>query len=238
MYPIKSFDELSRFCRTNQEVFKGEVKRLVLLFQGLNRFEYYDQVTSDIEFLLAEKSSLLVIPYLAPWSWMNVSSVMYTNWLVEEIFRLFELPQDTKIVSTGFSMGGLAALIYPIFSDRSIAGVMANSPVCNLVEHFQERRDVPRTLINAFISYPDGLEEGIRSRSPIHQIEAMKKIPYFIVAGGADDQVSKARHADQLVKLMREKNFDITYHEIPTMRHWRVNDYDVWKDMLNFITER
>ena len=107
-----------------------------------------------------------------------------------------------------------------------------------LLEHFHERRDLPRTLLNAFISYPDGLEEGLRSRSPIHRIDAMKRIPYFIVAGGADDQVSKANHADPLVKLMREKNFDITYHEIPTMRHWHINDYDVWKSMMDFITER
>ena len=135
-------------------------------------------------------------------------------------------------------LGGLAALVYPMFANREIAGVVANSPVCNLLEHFHERRDLPRTLLNAFISYPDGLEEGLRSRSPIHRIDAMKRIPYFIVAGGADDQVSKANHADPLVKLMREKNFDITYHEIPTMRHWHINDYDVWKSMMDFITER
>ena len=137
-----------------------------------------------------------------------------------------------------WALGGLAALVYPMFANREIAGVVANSPVCNLLEHFHERRDLPRTLLNAFISYPDGLEEGLRSRSPIHRIDAMKRIPYFIVAGGADDQVSKANHADPLVKLMREKNFDITYHEIPTMRHWHINDYDVWKSMMDFITER
>lgn len=89
-----------------------------------------------MELLLAEKSTLLVIPYLAPWSWMNVPSVLYTNWLVEEIFRLFDLPQDTRIISTGFSMGGLAALVYPMFANREIAGVVANSPVCNLLDNF------------------------------------------------------------------------------------------------------
>ena len=82
MNPIMTFEELDKYCRTNREVFKGEVKRVALLFQGLNRFEYYDQVTSNVELLLAEKSTLLVIPYLAPWSWMNVPSVLYTNWLV------------------------------------------------------------------------------------------------------------------------------------------------------------
>lgn len=60
MNPIMTFEELDKYCRTNREVFKGEVKRVALLFQGLNRFEYYDQVTSNVELLLAEKSTLLV----------------------------------------------------------------------------------------------------------------------------------------------------------------------------------
>ena len=218
MNPIMTFEELDKYCRTNREVFKGEVKRVALLFQGLNRFEYYDQVTSNVELLLAEKSTLLVIPYLAPWSWMNVPSVLYTNWLVEEIFRLFDLPQDTRIISTGFSMGGLAALVYPMFANREIAGVVANSPVCNLLEHFHERRDLPRTLLNAFISYPDGLEEGLRSRSPIHRIDAMKRIPYFIVAGGADDQVSKAGRCTSATSSTMPNSAKVSRYRSTTLR--------------------
>lgn len=227
--------ELPRFCRTNLEYIHAPIRSIALEFQGLNRYEYFEQPSCGLELELAEAGVLYVIPYTAPWSWMNEAATRYTDWMLDNLFRVLELPQSTPIVSTGYSMGGLAAIIYPVYAKREIAACMANSPVCDLVRHIPERDDLPRTILNAFMASPQGLEEGVRSRSPVHQIDRLKDIPYLIVAGERDGEVFKARHSDRLAQMMRERGLRLDYRELPTMRHWQINDYATLRDAIAFV---
>ncbi|MCR4950965.1 MAG: prolyl oligopeptidase family serine peptidase [Solobacterium sp.] len=232
---IESINDLANYARTNLSSLRKPIRSIVLQFQGLNRYMYLTQPTCETELVLADHGDLFVIPYTAPWNWMNESALRYTDWLLDEIFRLFDLPKDLPIVSTGYSMGGLAALIFPIYSSHKVTACMANSPVCDLVSHFHERIDLPRTILNAFITYPDGLEAGIESHSPLHQVDKMPDIPYWIVAGGADEEVIKARHSDRLIEAMKARGLRVTYHDVEDMQHWQINRYDVLKEMHAFL---
>ena len=129
---------MSKFCHSNLRHIRGEIREVVLEFQGLNRYEYFTQPSRPQELLWADEGILFVIPYTHPWSWMNEASVAYVNWLLDELFRLLALDSATPIVSTGFSMGGQEAIIYPMYADRPVAAVMANSPVCDLKYHLTE----------------------------------------------------------------------------------------------------
>lgn len=231
-----SRETLFRFARTNADALSRTIRGVVLEFQGLNRFEMHMQPSKPMELELADAGILFVIPYAAPWSWMNESAVRYTNEVLDAIFRIFALPGDTPIVSTGFSMGGLAALMYPVFAERPMAACYANSPVCDLPAHFHERDDVPRTLTTAFIAHPGGVQAGILSRSPLHRLDAMPDIPYRIVAGGLDTDVAKSRHGDGLVRAMERRGMNVIYDELPLMRHWQITNYGVYRAYVHFIS--
>ena len=235
MTPLKNISEIKKYCRANWEYIEGPIRSVVVEFQGLNRLEYLVQPSCQLELELASENILYVIPYTDPWGWMNETQAQYTDWLLERLFELLSIDRNVPVISTGYSMGGLGALMYPVFSRHNVSACMANSPVCDLVSHFTERDDLPRTLMSAFMSYPGGLEAGLESRSPIHQIDRLKQIPYFIVAGWKDTDVSIKNHSQRLTALMQERGMTLTYYALPTMIHWKINDYRVLRASIDFI---
>ena len=116
-------------------------------------------------------------------------------------------------------MGGLSALIYTLYAEKTPDACAANCPVCDLPYHFTERADLPRTLLCAYMADEDTLEEALVRHSPLDQVRNMPDIPYFLVHGDADLSVNKEKHSDRFVKAMREEGRKITYAEIPGMRH-------------------
>ncbi|MBO4547737.1 MAG: prolyl oligopeptidase family serine peptidase, partial [Abditibacteriota bacterium] len=173
---------------------------------------------------LAEKGIVYIFPYYGPWSWMNRSGVRFTDALVEAVFKGFSLPKNTPIVSTGGSMGGLSALVYPVYARRTPVAVAADSPVCDLVYHFGERPDLPRTLVAAFADYDCSLDQALRSASPIDLVKKMPKIRYYIVHGDKDVAVNKKAHPDRLVPEMKKAGLDVTYIEVPGMEHCNMGE--------------
>ena len=229
-------DELNRYCWSNADRINGIIKRAVLEFQGLNRFQMLDQPTAlDLE--LADRNVLYVIPYTAPWSWMNRSAQAYTDRLLTSIFKAYDLPEELPVVSSGYSMGGQAALMYTLFGTRRISACYANSPVCDLIAHFREREDIPRTLVNALIGSEASFETELVRHSPLHRAGDLPDIPYMIVAGEADDQVNKAVHSDRFVERMRQLGRNVRYDQLPDMRHWQITDYKVYRAYVDFLCE-
>ena len=227
-------NELGQYCRWNGELVGRKARRVVLEFQGLNRCQMVDQ-PSPLELELGAKDVLYVIPYTAPWSWMNRAAQLYTDVLVESIFQALELAEDTPVVSTGYSMGGQAALMYTLYGECKISACYANSPVCDLTAHFGEREDIPRTLVNAFAAGPGDLETELKRHSPLDQADKLPDIPYMIVAGEQDRQVDKRIHSDRFVERMRGLGRNVRYRELPDMRHWQITDYGVYREYVEFI---
>ncbi len=211
-------DNIDRFAFTNISEIRKPVRGLVLSFHGLG---YMGEITeqNDYTLRLADLGIAFVFPYYGPWSWMNRSGVRFTDALVEAVFHRFSLPDTTPIVSTGGSMGGLSALVYPVYARRTPVAVAADSPVCDLVYHFDERPDLPRTLVAAFGDYSCSFEEALRSASPLHLVDRMPKIKYYIVHGDKDTAVNKKAHPDRLVPEMKKAGLDVTYIEVPGMEH-------------------
>ena len=209
---------IDSFAFTNVSIVKKPVKGIVLSFHGLG---YRDMIGEQNGYTrdLAEKGIVYIFPYYGPWSWMNLSGVRFTDAVVEAVFKGFSLPKNTPIVSTGGSMGGLSALVYPVYARRTPVAVAADSPVCDLEYHFGERPDLPRTLVAAFADYDCSLEEAIRSASPLHLVKRMPRIKYYIVHGDKDTAVNKKAHPDRLVPEMKQAGLDVTYIEVPGMEH-------------------
>ncbi len=222
MEKIINSSNVQMFAHTNEELIKGKIRGIMLSFHGLNNTTMVNE-HAEPEMFCAENGILYVFPYYDPWGWMNVADVKYVDDVIDAIIEKFRLPDNIPIASTGGSMGGLSALVYTKYAKRTPVCCAANSPVCDLVTHYTERPDLPRTIYHAFSAYEGTLDEAMRSASPLHLVEELPNIPYYIVHGTADAAVNKGLHSDKFVAEMKKSGKDIVYDEVDGMRHCKLD---------------
>ncbi len=129
MNRVMTRENLISFAYVNNNVCAKPIRGIVLSFLGLNSTSMYAADTMEGEFN-GEKGILYVVPYYNPWAWMNRQAVAYTDEILDVLFEAYDLDEKILIVSTGGSMGGQAALVYPVYAKRAPAAVVANCPVC------------------------------------------------------------------------------------------------------------
>jgi len=209
MKKIITYDTLKNFTYTNDDLIRGEVKGIILSFMGLGGAGMFAE--NERGTALAQRGIVYLIPYLNPWNWMNEQAVSYTDELIDVLFEHYGLAENTPVVSTGGSMGGLCALVYTKYARRTPKACVANCPVCDLLYHFTERPDLPRTLVSAYGMYEaDTLEEAMATASPMHLIDCMPDVKYTVFHCDADMAVNIHRHSEKFVEEMK-KAHDIEY---------------------------
>ena len=224
-------DNLSLFAYTNGDNLKGSPREIAVEFHGLG---FTSVIKNDDEYInrFTEKDILYVFPYYGPWSWMNDDSISMVDDIISAAADKYGA-YDVPVIITGKSMGGLSALVYTAYASVTPTACAANCPVCDLVEHYNERKDLPRTLIAAY-GYRNGdLTEKLKAHSPFHIASKMPAIPYYIVHGDADGEVNKVVHSDKFVNEIRTRR-KVTYIEVPGMEHCQMPD-DVLNGFLDFI---
>lgn len=212
-------ETVDSYAFTNRALLRGAPKGIVLVFHGLGGGLAIRTECNEFEKRCAGEDVLTVFPYYGPWSWMNMNSVRYVEDVLAALRKIWGLPDSVPVVSTGYSMGGLSALMFTRYAKITPAGCCANCPVCDLPLHVNERPDLPRTIYLAFSGYECGMEAALRAHSPLHQAAEMPKIPYYIVHGDADASVSKPLHSDRFVAAMRGAGREVRYREVPGMTH-------------------
>ena len=181
----------------------------------------------DKKFCITTRTILLVIPYYNPWSWMNRQAFVYTAEILSVLKERYSLPNDIPIVSSGLSMGGLAAMVWAKDIKPAPVACVLNCPVFDLAEMLARRQHaIYRTLYSAFYSaHEDGtLEDAFKKVSPLHMIDEMPKIDYYIFQCEDDDNVCKSTHSDPFVTEMRRRGHRVTYHTIPGRGHCDLPD--------------
>ena len=225
---------IDSFAYCNANICNQPFRGIVIDFHGLGEtgMKFTPPALGQ---LCAEKGIIYIMPYDNPWSWMNDLAVRYVDEIVDAVIKKYSLSDNIPIVSCGGSMGGLSALIYTRYAKRTPVACAVNCAVCDLPYHYDERADLPHTIYSAFMHYPCDLQAAIESASPLHQVSNMPKIPYYVVAGGADTAVNKVNHSDKFVTAMKEKQYDVTYIEVPNMGHCELSE-DNLNDYFGFIT--
>lgn len=217
MEKIITYDTLRSFAYSNDTLCTRPIRGLVVSFFGLGVLEMYAEDLAAGRYF-AEKGILYLVPYNNPWAWMNAQAVSYTDELIDVLAEHYGLPDTLPIVSTGGSMGGLAALTYMVYAKRTPAACVANCPVCDLPYHYTERPDLPRTLYSALFNEEGTLQEALRSRSPLHLAEKMPAAKYIIFHCEEDMAVNKQQHSDRLVEKLSAIR-DVTYIPVPGRGH-------------------
>lgn len=223
---IINYENLRNFAYSNDKFCKRPIRGIVIIFPGLGGMPIHsDDFEEGIFF--AENGIICLVPYYNPWSWMNKQAVAYTDEVLTCIMNQYSLDASTPIVSSGGSMGGQSALVYMVYAKYTPVACVANCPVCDLLFHYTERKDLPRTLYSAFFNESDAFEQALMSASPIHLIDKMPDADYYIFHCENDSAVNKSKHSDRFVAKMKE-NHNIIYHSVPQKDHC-----DLPEDMKN-----
>ncbi|MEA4888753.1 MAG: prolyl oligopeptidase family serine peptidase [Clostridiaceae bacterium] len=218
MERVISYDTLRFFAYSNDKICSFPIKGIVLDFFGLGGQQMFNDDT-QMGKELAKEGILLLIPYNNPWAWMNAQAVRYTDEIVNTIIDKYSLDEKVPIVSSGGSMGGLSALIYTRYAEHTPVACIANCPVCDLPYHYTERPDLPRTLYSAFYySAADNIDEAMKAASPLHLVNEMPDVDYYIFHCENDSSVNIKRHSERFVSEM-QKRHRIRYYTVPGRDH-------------------
>lgn len=218
MEKIINYENLSSFAYSNDKEITGEIKGVVLDFFGLGGMGMYPNGTKFGHFF-AEHNVLYVIPYSNPWGWMNRDEVRLTDEILDVLFDKLNLSDDIPIVSSGGSMGGLACIVYTKYAKRTPCGCVANCPVCDLVYHFTERVDLPRTIYSAFYNYEGDLNSALKSASPLHLIDTLPaKTEYIVFHCDKDSAVNINMHSEKFVDVL-SKTRDVKFFIVKDRDH-------------------
>lgn len=219
MEKIINYENLRKFAYSNDKLIKGEIKGVAIDFFGLGGQAMYNREDTKTGILLAEHNILFFIPYANPWGWMNRQEINLTDEIMDVLFEHYGLDEKTPIVSTGGSMGGLCSLVYSKYAKRTPVACVSNCPVCDLVYHFNEREDLPRTLYSAFCDCEGELNDVLAKYSPYHLAATMPKIKYTLFHCSKDGAVNIEKHSEKFVEKMKELGYDITFHVVPDRDH-------------------
>ena len=214
MNRFMTYDQLRKYAYVNDQVCKKDVRGIALRFFGLGNTSMYSADIIEGEYY-GERGILYVIPYTNPWSWMNRQAAAYTDEILDVLFEKYELEETVPIVSTGGSMGGLSALVYPVYTKRTPSAVVANCPACDIFYEYFERKDRPdlaRTLCSAVWNEEGDLETALKTISPFHLLDRMPDIPYHIFHCDEDRSLNIDRHSSALVPEMRKRGLNVTYY--------------------------
>lgn len=217
MNKLITYETLRKFAYSNDRICKRPIRGIAVSFFGLGGAAMYAEDTEEGK-LFAEQGILFVIPYTNPWAWMNRQAVCYTDEILDVLIAHENLSEDIPIVSSGGSMGGLAALVYTAKAKRTPAACVANCPVCDLPAHFSERDDLPRTLYSAFYDKEGDIAEVLKDASPVHLADKMPEARYTIFHCEEDKAVNKSLHSDVFVRKLRER-FPVAYYAVPERGH-------------------
>jgi dipeptidyl aminopeptidase/acylaminoacyl peptidase len=221
------------FAFVGDSLLGSPVKSIVVDFPGLGSTEMKKELDT-FESELAGKGALFLSPFVNPWNWMNEKTVDFVDYLCDILKRKFS--PNCKVVTKGYSMGGHSSLTYPMFSKHAVSAALAVCPVCDIHFHYSERPDLPRTFHDAYGSYDD-ISEVLKSRSPIYHIDKMQNCKYLIIHGCLDQAVSKKKHSDRLVPLMRTQGKTVAYIEDADMKHCSPMAESTTESMLRFLRD-
>lgn len=229
-----TYENLREYAYSNDKLIRGEIKGIVLDFPGCGTLTMRSEEL-DIHIVQAQKGLINIRPYYNPWCWMNRQTVRFVDEIVSVVMEHYHLPENIPIVSSGTSMGGLGALVYAHEAKRTPIRCVAHCPVCDLTHRFREGGEFPRTIYSAFGSYEDmTLEEAMKTASPIHLVETMPNIPYYLFHSRADEIVNIDAHSRKFVKAM--KDYEIQLYEVEDSIHGDLPE-ELWEQYYKCISD-
>jgi len=237
---IVNINNLDWFCNTNENFLKTDPVGIVVELPGLGGGSCIGG-TSEVKPYatplakkLAENGILLAYIPHGPWSFMDKGSVRYCDIIIDTLREKYDLSVDTPLVSLGGSMGGLGSLIYTASTKNQVSACVAACPVYDAVNKYDLHPMRARAMIGTVTSFDIPLYEALHIISPIHRINDMPSIPYFIVCDGADTVIDSEGLADYAKKLEEKTGSRVIFKYLKNIPHGGFTE-DAWNEMIEFI---
>lgn len=185
--------------------------------------------------ILGKQGIVWVFPYYSVWAWMSKSSQVFNEQVLDVVYRKLQISDDTPLIITGGSMGGLTALCYLVYGKRQVAACAANCPVTDMTKFFDIVPDARRAILSAHIMDERPLREIMDVYSPINLIDKFPAIPYFLIYGEKDDLITK-NFMHQMIEKMTEAGCNVSYLLEKNMTHCNIDGHkDAFAAWCNFI---
>lgn len=218
-----TYENIRNFAYVNDDLIVGAIRGVIIDFFGLGVQNVYDKpLQESVRF--AEKGYLHIIPYNNPWAWMNDAAFDFTETIFSVMSEKYGL-SDTPLVVCGASMGGLSALVFAYKSKKTPVACITNCPVCDLLYHYGEHSDMPRTIYSAFYKEGEDLFENMKKASPMHHVGDMPDIKYTLFQCADDDDVHPYAHSERFVPAMRAGGKTVDYIVVPDSGHCGLNEH-------------
>ena len=216
--PYLTPETLSDYAFVNLDTLKRPIKGVIMNCHG---FTDESTFTSSPRFArdLGEQGVVYIFPYYSPWAWCSDSTLSYMEQVLDTVFSMLSLPDDTPFMISGGSMGGMTAMLYSVYGRRAVRAVACNCPVCNLEAVMASSPHVRRSVFAAYAGSGREMEEEILRHNPLRQVEHMPNVPYLIVSGTADVAVPDPKHADLMKREMARLGRDATFLSVEGMVH-------------------
>lgn len=224
MHEYINKDTIYYYAKTNEAFLKLPVKGIALEFPGLGGGSCLggldDLGSYDTPFAkeAAARGILLAYVYTGPWSWMNVGAVRIADAVVDAIKEKYQLG-EVAIVPSGGSMGGLGALIYAASTRHKITACVAACPCCDALDRYDAADEFRKTFVSAVAGYEmESISDALKTISPIHRIDDMPYVPYFLANCCADGVFPEAQ-LDKYVEELKKRGHSVEYEKMEGMIH-------------------
>ena len=207
MYYDITYDKLDLFAYTNLAHIKGEIKGIAVAFRGLGAAN-----------MLSDNTAIEALRPTVERARRLAEAVETTDAIISAIISEHKLGEDTPIISTGGSMGGMCALTYMVYAKRTPSACIVNCPVCDVPFHFTERPDLPRTFYSAYRSSGMTLDEALAAHSPLHLADRLPEADYYIFHCECDRAVNIDAHSRKLVAAL-DGRIPVQFVTIPGRGH-------------------
>lgn len=217
-------DTVSFYTNTNEEHLVQPVKGIIAEFPGLDggsciggtleRGSYSNEWTKRF----GEKGIIVAYMFPGPWSWGSKGVSRIADAVVAALADKYGLETGFPVAACGGSMGGVGTVMYVAESRYKLCGAAIACPCVDAEDRLMSHPDFPRTYLSAVAKYDMEFEDGLKSISPIHRIQDMQKIPYFICSD-AEDEVFPEEQCDLYVEKLKNAGHDVVYYKQPGEKH-------------------
>jgi len=129
---------------------------------------------------------------------------------------------DTRLYLIGRSMGGAGALTIAMHHPDKVAGVVSLAGISDYAALVKSSpyllNNEPGSVRSEFGGTPEDKPAAYHEMSAVNHVDVLKKMPVYLIHGGADDIVPVTQ-SQTLAKLLQDGGGQISYKEVPGEKH-------------------
>ena len=228
-----TWENIDYFAFVNTDTLVGKPKGVVINLHGFSDATMFDK-SNDFAKYMGERGIVYIWPYYSVWAWMSKQSVAFIDEVLDVVWNHFSLSDDIPFVSQGGSMGGMVAMMYPLYGKRKPVACAMNCPASDL-ERIYKTKVIRRSIYSAHILDERPIEEVLLEYSPLKNVDRLLKIPYFAVYG-SEDQGMNEEVASTFERAMIGAGHDFKRITVQGMGHCNLSEFpEAQKIYLEFI---